>query len=117
MASLADGRCQLTILGGMVTGPNGLALEGAGTGTPGRNYVSPTDTYGGGPGELGLFRLFGDATGDGVVDAQDLGLFRRAFNTSAGIPLYLAFLDANNDGIVDQQDLGQIRSRFNANVF
>jgi hypothetical protein len=93
---------------------NGLALAGGGLNG---NYVSPTDTLGGGAGQLHLYRLFGDGTGDGVVDQQDLGLFRGAFNSGAGNPLYLAFLDANNDGVVDQQDLGQFRSRFNLNVF
>ena len=63
---LSDGRYQLTVLGGAVTCANGTALDGAGTGTPGSNYVSPADTLGGGPGELHLFRLFGDVTGDGI---------------------------------------------------
>ena len=117
MASLADGRYQLTIFGNMVMGTNGLTLDGAGTGTAGINYVSPTDTLGGGPGELHLFRLFGDVNGDGVVDAQDLGLFRTAYNANTGSAFYLSYLDDDNSGTIDAQDLGLFRSRFNANVF
>jgi hypothetical protein len=117
LASLADGRYSLTILGGSVTGPGGTALDGDGNGAPGGNFVSPPDTLGGGAGQLHLYRIFGDTNGDGIVDQQDLGQFRSTFNASAPNPLYIAFLDANNDGNVDQQDLGQFRTRFNSNVF
>jgi hypothetical protein len=118
IASLADGRFQLTVNGGLVTDPvNGLALDGDANGVAGGNYLSPTDTITGGTGQLRLYRLFGDATGDGVVDQRDLGQFRSTFNAGAGNPLYLAYLDADNSGFVDQVDLGQLRSRFNANIF
>jgi fibronectin type 3 domain-containing protein len=113
--SLADGRYQLTILGSHVLGSNGVALDGAGNGTAGSNYVSPTDTYlGSGP---HLYRLFGDANGDGVDDATDVGQLKSTFNRNNTDPLYLAFLDADNSGAVDAQDIGQFKSRFNANVF
>ena len=106
-ASLADGRYTLTIFAANVTGAGG-ALAG---GQPNGDYVSPADSYGGtGP---HLYRIFGDANGDGAVDAIDLGQFRSTFNAATGSPLYLAFLDADNSGAVDAQDLGQFRSRFN----
>ncbi|HEX4588566.1 MAG TPA: choice-of-anchor Q domain-containing protein, partial [Gemmataceae bacterium] len=115
-ASLADGRYQLTILGAAVSDAAlGWALDGNADGTPGGNYVSPTDTYHG-PG-LHLYRLFGDVNGDGVVDASDLGLLRSTFNANQSQANYLAYLDADNSGAVDVGDLGQFRSRFNANVF
>jgi hypothetical protein len=112
--SLADGRYQLTVLSGAVTGANGLALNGGGLNG---NFVSPTDTQGSGPGELGLFRLFGDVNGDGVVDQLDLGQFRAANNSFSGAVAYVAFLDADNSGSIDQLDLGQFRSRLNTSVF
>jgi fibronectin-binding autotransporter adhesin len=115
--SLADGRYQLAVLGSAVIGPDGLSLDGNADGTPGGNYISPADTLGGGPGQLHLYRIFGDTNGDGVVDQQDLGQFRTTFNADNTSPLYLAFLDADNSGSIDQLDLGQFRSRFNANVF
>jgi hypothetical protein len=115
-ASLADGRYQLTVLSANVAGPDGLALAGDGV-TAGSNYVSPADTQGGGPGQLGLYRIFGDATGDGLVDQLDLGQFRSAFNASVGNPLYLSFLDAANSGSIDQIALGQFRQRMNGSVF
>ena len=114
--SLADGRYQLTVLAADVLNANG-ALDGAGTGLAGVDYHSPADTVGGGSGQLHLFRLFGDANGDGVVDAIDLGQFRAAFNTGVGNSAYLAFLDSNGDGAVDATDLSQFRVRFNKNVF
>jgi hypothetical protein len=114
-ASLADGRYQLTINAGLVTGSQGLLLDGDKNGTAGGNYVSPADTYGGSG--LHLYRLFGDVNGDGVVDTTDLGLFRSTFNAGIGNPLYLSYLDADNSGAVDASDLSQFRSRFNANIF
>jgi hypothetical protein len=116
-ASLSDGRYSLTIFSSAVNGANGLALDGNGDGTAGGNYVSPTDTAGGGAGQLKLFRLFGDVNGDGVVDQVDLGLLRSAFNSGLGSASYISYLDADNSGTIDQVDLGQFRSRFNANVF
>jgi uncharacterized protein (TIGR03118 family) len=114
--SLADGRYQLTVLSAEVDGPNG-ALDGAGTGIPGVDYHSPADTLGGGPGQLRLYRLFGDANGDGVVDPVDLNRFRSTFNVNSTSPLYVAFLDANQDNVVDPVDLDRFRLRFNTNVF
>jgi X-X-X-Leu-X-X-Gly heptad repeat protein len=107
--SLADGLYQLTILGTDVTDANGLSLNGGG------NYVSPTDTLGGTG--LHLFRLFGDADGDGIVDQTDLNAFRGANNSSIGSDEYLYYFDSNNDGSIDQFDLAQFRARNNSDVF
>jgi hypothetical protein len=112
--SLVDGRYQLTIFGNMVTGAGGQALAGDGT-TPGSNYVSPTDTFQGNG--LHLYRLFGDADGNGTDDATDVGQLKATFNFNNTQQQYLAFMDANNDGAVDAQDIGQFKLRFNANVF
>jgi hypothetical protein len=113
--SLADGRYTLTIDGTKVTGANGTMLDGAGNGTAGSTYTSPTDTFGGNG--LKLYRLYGDATGDGVDDSTDLGQVRSTFNANNTQANYLQYLDANNDGVFDSTDLGQFRVRFNANVF
>ena len=87
-----------------------MALDG------GNNYASPYQTaYA--AGQPNLFRIFGDATGNGIVDASDLGSFRSTYNAPLGNPAYLAYLDADNSGIVDSQDLGQFRSRYNNNAF
>jgi hypothetical protein len=113
--SLKDGMYTLTVFAGSVTNSAGVNLDGDHDGVAGGNYISPTDHYLV-PG-LDLYRIFGDANGDGVVDQQDLGIFRGAFNTSAGNPNYLWYLDWNNDGNIDQIDLGQFRLRFNQSVF
>jgi hypothetical protein len=116
--SLADGRYQLIVFGSTVTDATlGWALDGNADGVSGGDYVSPTDTLGGGPGQLHLYRLFSDVTGDGVVDPQDLGQFRSAYNASSGSALYLSYLDADNSGVIDPADLGQFRSRYNATIF
>jgi hypothetical protein len=114
-ASLADGRYQLTILAGNVTGGNGLALDGDNNGSAGGNYVSPTETQGGSG--LHLYRLFGDATGDGVVDLSDLTAFRGTYNAGTGNPAFLSYLDADNSGVVDLTDLTEFRNRYNHSVF
>jgi subtilase family serine protease len=113
--SLADGRYQLTVLASAVTGTNGVGLAGNGL-TAGTNYVTPTETsYS--PTALHLYRLFGDATGDGVVDLSDLTAFRNTYNAGTGNPAYLSFLDADNSGVVDLSDLTQFRNRYNASVY
>jgi hypothetical protein len=98
--SLADGHYTLTINGGLVHDGFGNALDGAGTGVVGSDRV---DTF---------FRLFGDADGDGVVDARDRDLFRSAFKTRAGDPGYLWYFDYDGDGEVDGRDNGQFNRRF-----
>jgi uncharacterized delta-60 repeat protein len=112
--SLRDGRYTLTALASQISA-GGQTLDGDADGTPGGNYISPSDTYLGNG--LRLYRLFGDANGDGVVDPVDLNQFRMAFNSNRNSPFYLAFLDADHNGAVDAFDLDQFRSRFNVNVF
>jgi hypothetical protein len=114
--SLADGRYTLTVFADKVTGASGSLFDGNGDGTPGDNYISPTDTPAGGPGQYHLFRLFGDTTGDGVVDLNDLAAWRNAYNTAVGQSGYVPYLDANNDHSIDLTDLAQFRSRINHNV-
>jgi hypothetical protein len=102
--SLADGRFTLTVDAGQVANANGQ-LDGDGDGIGGDNFVvvgSPAN---------GLFRLFGDADGDGDVDATDFGAFRLTFGTAAN----LAF-DFDSDGDVDAADFGQFRLRFGTGV-
>ena len=113
-ASLADGRFQLTVFASDVTGPDELNLAG---GSVIGNYVSPADTQGGGPGQLHLYRLFGDSDGNGIVDQVDLARFRSANNSSSISEAYIAYLDADNSGTIDQFDLAQFRQRNNANIF
>jgi hypothetical protein len=113
--SLADGRYQLTVLAGSIVGGNGLALDGDANGSSGGDYVSAADSYqGSGP---HLYRLYGDATGDGVNDPSDLNFFRNTFNVNNTQAAFIAYLDANNDGVVDPTDLNEYRTRFNRNVF
>jgi hypothetical protein len=112
LSSLADGRYQLTVLSSAVTGGDGLPLAGGG---PGGNWVSPADTVGGSG--LHLYRLYGDADGNGVVDAIDLGQFRSTFNSNSMQGNYLWYLDADNGGAVDAVSLSQFRARYNSNVF
>ena len=97
--SLLDGSYTLRVLAAQVTA-GGVALDGDGDGSPGGDYT------------LGVFRLYGDATGDRRVDNADFFLFRGTFGRAAGDPLYLAYFDFNNDGRVDNLDFFQFRTRF-----
>jgi len=101
--SLLDGRYTLTVLGGLVASAAGL-LDGNGDGTGGDDYVLT------GTPANGLFRLFGDADGDGDVDAADYGAFRGAFGTTNPV------FDIDGDGDVDTADFGQFRGRFGTSV-
>ena len=81
-----------------------MALDGNGDGTPGDDYAF------GDP--QGLFRMYGDATGDRRVDVADLGLFAQTYLRQTGDPGFLAYFDFNADGRVDVGDLGQFASRY-----
>ena len=87
--SLADGRYTLTVLADRIHDASGQALDGDGDGLPGGDYVD----Y--------LFRLFGDADGDGDVDNKDYFSFRTTAGKRAGDAGFLWFLDADGDGIVN----------------
>jgi len=95
--SLSDGTYTLKVIAANVLGANGN-LNG------GTDFTTPS------VGPDRLFRLFGDADGDGDVDAQDFGAFRSAFGASN--PTF----DYDGDGDVDAQDFGQFRARFGSSV-
>jgi hypothetical protein len=63
-----------------------------------------------------FYRLYGDADGDGDVDAADVALFRTTFGKSAGDTAYLPFFDFNGDGKIDSIDLQQLRSRLGMRI-
>jgi len=69
--SLADGRYNLTIFASKVSGGN---FDGNRDGEARDDYVLVGDTNG-----PGLFRLYGDYTGDGAVDAFDFAVFRTIY--------------------------------------
>jgi len=96
--SLIDGRYTLTLVASKIQGANG-PLDGNGDGLGGDDRVVQTH------------RLFGDADGDGDVDAADFGAFRAAFGGTSN----LAF-DFDGDGDVDAADFGQFRGRFGSSV-
>jgi hypothetical protein len=97
--SLADGRYTLTVLASKIP-----TLDGNGDGTPGDDYVltgSPAN---------GLFRLFGDADGNGTVNTADFNAFRSAFGGSSST------FDFDNIGGVGTLDFNQFRQRFGSSV-
>jgi hypothetical protein len=102
--SLADGRYTLTVLSGQVGSRTG-ALDGDGDGTSGGDFVLT-----GNPAVNGLFRLFGDSTGDGVVNAVDLQALRAAFG--AAVPPGGSPFDSNGDGVIDVTDVIRFRVNF-----
>jgi len=58
-----------------------------------------------------FYRLYGDANGDGAVDAADVALFRQTYGKGASDPGFLWFFDFNGDGRVDVADLRALRAR------
>src|SRR5439155_14568993 len=103
--SLRDGRYTLTIVASQVT-VNGLPLDGNGDGTGGDNFVFADS--GAATGNQ-LYRLFGDATGDRVVNGADFGLFRTAFGTTSADAAYNAAFDVNNDRVINGADFTPFR--------
>lgn len=97
--SLIDGAYTLTVVGSQVTSVDGN-LDGDGNGTPGGNFVTP------GSGAGRIFRLYGDADGNAIVDSADFLAFRVAFLGSSPV------FDADNDGVVSSLDFLSFRLRF-----
>ncbi len=107
--SLADGRYRVVVRANQVTA-NGQQLDGDGNGTGGDDFALDGSIAN------GLFRLFGDANGDGTNNAFDFGQFRPAFGSSTGQTAYLDFLDFDAGGTINAFDFGQFRNRFGAGV-
>jgi FG-GAP-like repeat len=106
--SLADGRFTLTVTSANVSSSNGQ-LDGDGNGVAGGNFVLV-----GNPATNKLFRLFGDADGDGTVAANDFVGFRGAFG--AALTAENALFDFDGDGAVSASDFIQFRNRFNTSI-
>jgi hypothetical protein len=68
------------------------------------------DGVGGDDFTFGFHRLFGDADGNGFVDALDFRAFRAALGSAAFV------FDFDGDGDVDAADFGQFRARFGSSV-
>ncbi len=105
--SLIDGRFTLTVRASEITG--------VGLDTNGNNFAqgSPIDdkvVVGGPSGLVKLFRLFGDANGNGAVDASD---FIRMRLTFGGV---FDPFDFNENGAVDAIDFINFRLRFGGSV-
>ncbi len=107
--SLADGRYTLTALASQISA-GGRQLDGNNDGTLGDDYVLAGSTAN------GLYRLYGDANGDGTVNAFDFSQFRNAFGSSTGQTAYLDWLDFNGDGVINAFDFSQFRNRFGGGV-
>ncbi|MBX7105048.1 MAG: hypothetical protein K1X57_13265 [Gemmataceae bacterium] len=94
--SLIDGVYQLRIDDAQLTN-----LDGDANGSIGGDYATPTTSAGG-----GIFRLFGDADGSGLVDTSDFLAFRLQFLSSN--PTF----DADGNGSVDTGDFLRFRLNF-----
>jgi hypothetical protein len=57
-------------------------------------------------------RLYGDITGDGVIDVRDITNAILAFHTYPGRPGWDPLIDLNQDGIIDMRDIVAIIIRF-----
>jgi hypothetical protein len=104
-ASLADGQYTLTLHAGLVTDHAlGAALDGDGDGLVGGDRVDH------------FFRLFGDVTGDGQVDAADLAAFQKAYDPQRGMIRYSSSFDYNLDGVLDATDYAQFQRRLHTRL-
>lgn len=102
--SLADGRYTLTARAAHFAAEG---LDGNGDGTAGDDFVLASTPYVDAlTPATGVFRLAGDATGNGKVEADDFLAFRLAFLSSN--PVY----DFDNSGTVDAADFLRFRLNF-----
>jgi len=99
--SLADGRYELTVLASKINNGN---FDGNGDGIGGDNYVFASAAFPDPP--TNIFRLFGDADGNGSVNSIDFATFRSFFGIGT------SFFDFNNDGQTNSDDFAAFRLRF-----
>ncbi len=107
--SLADGRYTVLVRANQVSA-GGSQLDGDGNGTGGDDYTLA------GTVANGLYRLFGDVDGSGVVNAFDFSQFRNAFGSSTGQAVYVEWLDIDGNGAINAFDFAQFRTRFGSGV-
>ena len=101
--SLQDGGYELIIEVSRVA-RLGVDLDGNGDGSIGDNYVmSAAD---------GLFRKYGDNSGDADVGISDFAAFRQTFGKSNGESGYLHGLDSDGDGEIGLTDFAAFRQNF-----
>lgn len=96
--SLSDGKYTLTLLASKINDGN---FDGNSDGTAGDNFVIVGNAT-----TNKLFRLFGDANGNGSIDGNDFALFRGWFSLGTSI------FDFNNDGQTNATDFAEFRKRF-----
>jgi sugar lactone lactonase YvrE len=101
--SLLDGRYTLTVLSAQVSA-GGQPLDGDGNGTAGGDAVTA------------LHRLYGDVTGDALVNGADFNVFRTAFGAGVGNPAYDPALDFDGNGVINGADFNQFRTRFGLGI-
>jgi hypothetical protein len=95
-SSLPDGR--YTLLIPAAAAPNGLGQPMV------RNYT------------VSFHRLFGDADGDGAVDASDRAHFKKSLESSEFSSRYVSAFDFNSDGRIDQIDSNEFSQRYGHDV-
>jgi hypothetical protein len=94
--SLPDGRYRLVTKASAVHGRSGVLMA-----------TNRTDHF---------FRLFGDVTGDGVVNTADQTLFDAAFGSRSRKANYVACLDYDANGRIDAKDRAAFRARFGRSI-
>lgn len=98
-ASLRDGIYRLTVFADQLQGLGGN-LDGNGDLVGGDSFTTPTT------GASRIYRLFGDADGNAIVNSIDFAAFRGTF----GLPSVI--FDFNNDGNTGSDDFAEFRKRF-----
>ena len=104
--SLEDGNYQLTIFGDQIQTTSGMDFDADGDGIAGGDFVfgdTETDKF---------YRMFGDATGDRLVNIFDLLGFRQSFQSQTGDAEFDERFDSNNDGRINIFDLLRFRQNW-----
>jgi autotransporter-associated beta strand protein len=102
--SLEDGNYQLQF--------NESAIQGGGPGGPG---LSPAgDPFAVQAAQF--YRLFGDVTGDRMVDNTDLAQFQAAFESRIFVTSYRSYFDYDGNGVIDSADYSEFQRRMNTQL-
>ncbi len=108
--SLRDGNYMLTLDASRIYRADGSSLDGDGNGTAGGDLIVGDDAAD------GFYRLFGDTSGNRVVELGEFNLFRSSFGRQTGNAGFIPEFDFNQDGNITLADFNKFRSNFGQNL-
>jgi hypothetical protein len=110
--SLFDGNCELTTLADKIFSTDGIGLDGDGDGDCDCNGVAGDDHVFGNVATNKFFGLYGDGTGDRIINGRDFRLFRTTCGVLSSLAALNRSFDVDGNNIINGRDFRQFRARY-----